>query len=103
MYRFRKVLYLAVVNILIVATSTLLAQSNRAPSGNIQDILTYINQGWQMLSRSMDECKTVSVEKFRAQRCRGLGQTAQRSPLAKLSSRTPGLSCLPQRLVPHHG
>src|SRR5690242_4410409 len=67
MHRLRKSMYIAVVVVLTVVPIALDAQAPSAQAGNISDILGYINNAWQVLTRAMDDCKTVAEEKFRAQ------------------------------------
>src|SRR5689334_10572834 len=67
MYYFRHLMYVAALVLLIVWSVALQAQAPSAQAGNISDILGYINNAWQVLTRSMVDCKTVAEQKFRAQ------------------------------------
>ena len=67
MHYFRQAMYVAVAVVFMMAPGALQAQVTSAQAGNISDILRYINNAWQVLTRAMDDCKTVAEEKFRAQ------------------------------------
>jgi alpha,alpha-trehalase len=60
----RCLLVLAVLNI---ATPSRAQQAKSAEAQGISDVLEYIGKGWGVLTRSMEDCKTVAEEKFRAQ------------------------------------
>ena len=66
MYILRPLKSLLALTVLTAMLAAAQAAEHPQPQG-ITDVLDYIGKGWQVLTRSMDDCKTVTEEKFRAQ------------------------------------
>src|SRR5437762_14389490 len=67
MFFHRVVRSLILIAVLTSATSAISQAPQPSPAQGIGDVLDYIGKGWQVLTRSMEACKTVADEKFKVQ------------------------------------